>query len=322
MTVEVLTRKAFFDNKNGIINNNKPVKISQFVPDVSKDITQDLIRCSDNKSVHYMSCASEHKGRYFYNEDLTNFNFEHSEGSLKSFFELLEKQKEKAEKSYFAAQAIPVDVIFKDAMSDILSCEELPNNTDRRLWIGNQCNTAAHFDFSHNIAVVLKGKREFKLFPTNQVNNLYIGPISRTPGGTPISLVDVTNPDYEKFPRYKQAEAESITIELNAGDAVFIPNLWWHSVQSLSDENILLNYWWKETGEAEGAPFESMIFLMSFIPMLSRNERQAWESLFKYFVFQTDHDPKAHMPENLYDILNNLSEQDIQGIKKWFKQKI
>ena len=33
--------------------------------------------------------------------------------------------------------------------------------------------------------------------------------------------------------------------DLEPGDAIYIPTLWWHHVRSHSPLNILLNYWWQ-----------------------------------------------------------------------------
>ena len=62
------------------------------------------------------------------------------------------------------------------------------------LWMGSKTNVAAHFDSSDNIACVIHGKRRFTLFPPDQIKNLYIGPLDRTPAGQSISLVDFEKP--------------------------------------------------------------------------------------------------------------------------------
>ena len=97
---------------------------------------------------------------------------------------------------------------------------------------------AAHFDFNDNIACVAHGRRRFMLFPPEQLENLYVGPLEFTPQGVPISLVDVHNPDLARYPRFERAVAAAQVAELEAGDAIFIPYMWWHSVRSLEPFNI------------------------------------------------------------------------------------
>ena len=41
------------------------------------------------------------------------------------------------------------------------------------------------------------------------------------------SQVDITNPDYEKFPLFKNAEPLKVTVK--AGETLFIPSGWWHT---------------------------------------------------------------------------------------------
>ena len=76
-------------------------------------------------------------------------------------------------------------------------------------WLGNRTTVSAHYDFPSNMACVVYGKRRFTLFPTDQIDNLYVGPVDRTPSGQPISLVDFEAPDFQQFPRFRDALAVS-----------------------------------------------------------------------------------------------------------------
>ena len=64
---------------------------------------------------------------------------------------------------------------------------------------------ATHQDMNSNIAVVAAGRRRFRLFPPDEVGNLYIGPFEFTPAGTPVSLFDPDEPDLERFPQAAEA---------------------------------------------------------------------------------------------------------------------
>ena len=93
-----------------------------------------------------------------------------------------------------------------------------------------------------NRPALLKGL--LRNWPPDQVGNLYIGPLLKTPGGPPISTVDLRAPDHERFPRFAQALESGQQAVLEPGDAIYIPILWWHGVESLDPLNILVNYWW------------------------------------------------------------------------------
>src|SRR5207244_2289063 len=99
------------------------------------------------------------------------------------------------------------------------------------IWIGNRTRIAAHYDLPDNVAVVAAGERRFTLFPPEQLHNLYVGPLDFNPAGQAISLVDHAAPDLARFPRYAEVLQHAQVAELEAGDAIFIPSMWWHAVE-------------------------------------------------------------------------------------------
>ena len=72
--------------------------------------------------------------------------------------------------------------------------------------------------------------------------------------GQSISLVDFAKPDFEAYPKFRQALDAAQVVELEPGDAILIPSMWWHHVESLDDMNILINYWWRNTPAYMGSP--------------------------------------------------------------------
>ena len=122
------------------------------------------------------------------------------------------------------------------------------------LWIGNRSRVAPHYDFPTNIACSVAGRRRFTLFPPEQLHNMYVGPIDRSPAGQPISLVDLADPDYQRFPKFEQALQASQAADLVPGDAILIPSMWWHHVEAMDSLNVLVNYWWRSTPSFMGPP--------------------------------------------------------------------
>ena len=100
-------------------------------------------------------------------------------------------------------------------------------------WIGNRTTALAHHDMSHNIACCLVGRRRFTLFPPEQIANLYPGPLEPTPGGQVVTMADISAPDFARFPGLREALAAAQVAELEAGDALFYPAMWWHQVDAL-----------------------------------------------------------------------------------------
>lgn len=154
------------------------------------------------------------------------------------------------------------------------------------------------------------------MFPPDQVTNLYVGPLDFTPAGPPASMVDVANPDLAEFPKFGEALAAAKVVELGPGDGIFIPALWWHHVEGLSDFNALVNYWWQQSPDA-GPGMACLAHGIMTISHLPEPQRQAWRELFDQYVFQLNGDPAEHIPEHARGILARSSVPIRQQIRKF-----
>src|SRR5438046_2841198 len=77
----------------------------------------------------------------------------------------------------------------------------------------------------HKLASVTAGSRRCTWIPIEQIDNLYIGPIDNKLAGQPISLVDFAQPDFERFPKFREAIAHAEIAELEPGDTLYMPSL-------------------------------------------------------------------------------------------------
>jgi ribosomal protein L16 Arg81 hydroxylase len=156
---------------------------------------------------------------------------------------------------------------------------------------------APHFDVADNLACVIAGRRRFILFPPEQTANLYPGPMDATPANVPISMVPLDEPDFERFPRYRDALAAGVFAELGPGDAIYIPYMWWHGVQSLGPFNVLMNYWWSRDEVSARHPYGALLHLAYVLyGDMPPKEREAWRALYDHYVFQTGGDPMEALP--------------------------
>ena len=48
-----------------------------------------------------------------------------------------------------------------------------------------------------------------------------------------MSMVSLRDPDFARYPKFRDALAAAQSAELEPGDCIFIPPLWWHHVESL-----------------------------------------------------------------------------------------
>ena len=173
---------------------------------------------------------------------------------------------------------------------------------DQRQLQGAHQIVLPHFDVADNLALVMAGRRRFILFPPDQTPNLYPGPMDQTPANVPVSMVSLDEPELDRFPRYREAMDAALVAELEPGDAVFIPYLWWHGVQSLGPFNVLMNYWWNRSEIDARHPFGALLHLAYILYRdMPPEHRKGWRALYDHFVFQTGGDPtEALLPGQRY----------------------
>lgn len=137
-------------------------------------------------------------GRFFYNADMSGFNFRPERVPLAVVLETLLRDLEVAQPPAIYVGSTTLDTYLPGLRADnpitLPQAEPLAS-----IWIGNRTRIAAHQDLPDNLACVVAGRRRFTLFPPEQLANLYIGPLDLTPAGQPVSLVDITAPDLERF---------------------------------------------------------------------------------------------------------------------------
>ncbi len=257
-------------------------------------------------------------GRIFYNDDFSDFNFQR-----------LRKPLDQVLQQLLTPASGLTQYVGSTAIKHWLPNFEQANALDMRgleclnsVWLGNQSVIAPHFDFPSNLACVVAGRRRFTLFPPDQLENLYIGPMDLTPSGQPISLVDVRKPDYDKFPKYRKAQEVALVFELEAGDALFIPSMWWHSVESLGTLNVLVNYWWRQTPAYLGSPLAALYHALLSFNQLPEEQRKVWGNLFQHFVFERDEQSISHLPESLKKLYSAMDEQTARSIKSGLRDML
>ena len=263
----------------------------------------------------------EYKGRLFYTDGLEGLNFTKQPATIGELLDRLAAAACAVEPETIAAQAVSIP----DALpwfTDENRLAFLDPAIQPRIWIGNRVVVATHHDMFSNIAVVVAGRRRFTLFPPEQVANLYIGPFEFTPAGTPASLVDPEAPDLERFPRFSQALAVAQSAELEAGDAIYIPHMWWHHVRSLDPLSILVNYWWDEAPPPQPglAPINVLLHALLSFEGLPEDQRVAWQPMFDHFVFHAGGDPNTHIPEARRGIRGKLNEEAKERLRRTLGQ--
>lgn len=246
--------------------------------------------------------GAETEGRVFYNEDMSGFNFQVRQTDLGALLDdiLSSAGAESAPMRYMPSSEVnhwfPAFSIANDAgVSEVSPVGSL--------WLGNKVRVAAHYDFPNNLACNLAGKRRFTLLPPEQIANLYPGPLEFAPGGQEVSLVDFYNPDFEKFPRFRNALDYALIAELNAGDALYIPGMWWHHVESLDTLNVLYTHWWRDSAAYMGRPTNTLLHAVLGLRNLPEHQRKAWKALFDYYIFEAGENAAEHITPQAQGVL-------------------
>lgn len=242
----------------------------------------------------------EIRGRFFYREDWGGFNFRTEQVPVRALLgELLRLADDPAAPAIYAGSAPAAEHLPGWGEANPIGVDM--GGAEPRVWIGNATHVATHYDGSPNLACVVAGRRRFLLFPPDQLANLYIGPLDRTMAGQASSLVDPDSPDLSRFPRFAEAMAHAMVAELEPGDAIFMPALWWHNVRADGPFNILVNYW-AERPDTD-SPFLALVHAMLAVRDLPPRERDVWRGWFDHYVFGGGEMSAEHLPEGVRGVL-------------------
>lgn len=273
-----------------------------------------LRRFYQDATVVAMLGAPDIDGRFFYNQDLSGFNFRPVHVKLDTVLGELAARRNDARPPAIYVGSTTVDTCLPGlrAENDIGLGER---DALMSVWIGNKTRIAAHYDLPDNLACVAVGHRRFTLFPPDQLSNLYVGPLDYTPAGQAISLVDFAQPDFGRFPKFATALEHAQVAELGPGDAIFIPSMWWHHVEALDPFNVLVNYWWRQSPEYMDTPTNALMHAIMSVRDLPPAQRKAWQELFRHYVFEAGEDTAAHIEPGARRILSRLDADATRALR-------
>jgi hypothetical protein len=265
-----------------------------------------LRRFHNGTPVSLMAGPPDIEGRLFYMEGFQRLNFQSREMPFADALAAIEATAARAQPPTLymgsASEARHWPGLAAANPQPLLPGDVVPN-----LWMGNRAVVGPHNDHPDNLACVVSGRRRFRLFPPEQFPNLYIGPLELNPAGRPVSFVAVNSPDLARYPRYSRALESSRDAVLEAGDAIYIPSMWWHSVESLEPFNLLVNYWWEVPGSNAARAEAALLHALLAMAPLTPEQRLGWRAVFDHLVFRVDGDPLAHIPPAARGLLGELT---------------
>ncbi len=261
--------------------------------------------------------APDIHGRFFYRDDWAGLNFEAGRVGLAEFLDRVARHRGDPAPPALYMGSTDLDQYLPGLRDENdLSLPPPPADHDPPLasiWIGNRTIAQTHYDMSNNLAVCVAGRRRFTLFPPDQVARLYPGPLEPTPGGQVVSMVDLSAPDHARYPGFAQALAAAQVADLEPGDVLFYPALWWHHVEALEDFNILVNYWWNATPAHADTPMTTLLHAILSLRDRPAAEKAAWRAMFDHYVFGDPATAAAHLPDH---VRGELGPLDVRAARR------
>lgn len=248
-------------------------------------------------------------GKYYYNPGLAGFNFERR--TLR-FTEAVEAIMEAVERPGPGKSVYVGSAPTRDCLPGFTARNPMPflaADTGPRIWLGTAANVSSHYDTFDNLACVIAGRRRFTLYAPELIGKLYVGPIDNTMAGAPVSLAASAPPgSAREFPLFEEIRDQALQTELQPGDALYLPKLWWHQVESLAPLNGLVNYWWDACSAGPDLPYTALLLSMITIAERPAAERKAWQAFFDHYVFRSKGHPLAHLPPEQHGLLGPLKD--------------
>jgi hypothetical protein len=295
----------------GLVRDWAVVQAAQRSPQALADY---LLSFDAGGEIEVFFGAPEIAGKYYYSSDLRGFNFERRRMKLTAALAAMTESlgRTGAPSAYLGSVPTPE---FLPGFAASNPMPLLEQGIAPRIWLGHAANVACHYDTFDNLACVVAGTRRFTLFSPESIGKLYVGPIDHTMAGPPVSLAASAAEDAARFPLFEQIRNQALTAELLPGDALYLPKLWWHQVESTAAFNGLVNYWWDAFSSGPDAPYTSLLLSMITIAERPLPERQAWRAFFDHYVFRSDAHPLAHLPAERHGVLGPLQPDNYRIIR-------
>lgn len=266
-----------------------------------------LLQFDSSKPAEAFVGAPAIAGRYYYSDDLTGFNFERVDMPLRQAIERMGAAADDRHLPSVYFGSLPAEDYFPGFAEDN-RLAVVPAPIKPLLWAGNASLVSAHYDTFDNIACVVAGRRRFTLYSPDSIGNLYVGPIDFTMAGPPVGLAVGSEPGDPRYPKFEAVRDQALVAELEPGDALYLPKLWWHQVEATAPLNLLVNYWWDAFPAGPDAPYTTMMLAMIAISERPPREREAWRAFFDHYVFRPKGHPLAHLSPEKHGMLGPLKE--------------
>lgn len=262
----------------------------------------------------FLGAPSIH-GKYYYGAGLQGFNFERRTMKILEALELAVATVDDPQARSVYIGSVPLE----QALPGFASANAmpwLPGGVGGRIWLGHAADVSSHYDTFDNLACVIAGRRRFTLYAPQLIGDLYMGPIDNTISGATVSLAaSAPEGSAGRFPLFDSVRDQALVGELEPGDALYLPKLWWHQVQSSAPLNAMVNYWWDAFSIGPDAPYTALLLAMITLAERPPPERAAWRAFFEHFVFRPHGHPLRHLPAEHHGLLGPLKPDNYARLR-------
>ena len=273
------------------------------------DLIDYLKACDAGKPAETFRQAPGGDGKYFYGDDPHGFNFQRAALPLSLTLDRLNALRGQTGAERIYIQSAPLkEYMPRFKTENPLTVPKDVPRAEPRIWIGNRAVTQTHFDINYNLVCMVAGRKRFVLFPPDQTKNLYMGPLEATISGVPTSMASLENPDFDAHPLFREALEAATVADLEPGDALYVPYMWWHQVMSDDAFNMQVNYWWNPAADMP-QPMQALAHALLAVRDLPPAQNRAWKAMFDHFVFHQSDPAADHLPETMRGILGDLTPE-------------
>ena len=276
---------------------------------------------TSGQPAHVGLLPPQYNGRFFYKPDMDGYNFFSDRRSVSAVIDWLVANRERGDVMATYIQSLVLE-LYMPGFAEANTLSLLDQTYGPRMWIGNHVRTQTHFDPSHNIACCVAGSRRFTLFPPEQIDNLYPGPFDTGPGGVPVSMAAIEEPDFVTYPRLAQALEAGMYGDLEPGDAIYVPYAWWHHVQSAPGFNVLVNYWWNEAGGQWLSPLPALYAAILTLRDLPAGQKAVWRHILDLYVFDDPAAAAAHLPQERRSAFGAMTQKTRERLLLMIKSSL
>jgi hypothetical protein len=110
--------------------------------------------------------------------------------------------------------------------------------------------------------------------------------------------------------------------ELEPGDLLFYPALWWHHVEALDAFNVLVNYWWNTSPAFVDNPQNTLMHALLSLRDRPEHEKSGLEGAVRLLCLRTRRPGRRALPEAARGNLAPMDEIKARRLRAWLLNRL